>query len=231
MKAVLMITLASLAVIAAQPMEAPNKCGPPAVSSTTSITTTSATNTFTATTTSTVSTPSNSPSTTGFISSTTPSTTSYTSSTTSSTTIKPSSTTSSASPTATVIINSPGNKVDQSLCLQNVNQFRSQKGQGALRYDSRLEQLATYHSTFMFTTMNFTTWNANGTLGERLDKMGVQHGYADVDIGIGFSNATEAVDAWTTSSRHVAKFIDATINAMACAYVDDWWTVNVAAIN
>lgn len=130
----------------------------------------------------------------------------------------------------------PGEGLNKTTILRLVNKFRSTGGKcgdtfypaaPALTWNDQLEQAALVHSKDMQTRKYFNHYSPEGNnAGERIDAVGYRWMTFGENIGLGYKNENEVVEAWKQSPGHCKNMLNPKYKEMGVARVGQYWTQN-----
>ncbi len=124
--------------------------------------------------------------------------------------------------------------VNKELMLELVNAARKKGCQcgdtwypsaSAVVWNDKLELAAYKHSSEMYRSSNFTHVSADGSNGGvRLDAVGYTWTAYGENIGMGYQNENQVVDAWIKSPTHCKNMMNKDYKEMGVAKVGSYWT-------
>ncbi len=133
----------------------------------------------------------------------------------------------------------PPEGLNKTTILRLVNSFRSKGGKCGdtwyqpaplLTWNDLLEQAAMVHSKDMQARNYFNHFSPEGdNAGERIDKVGYQWMTFGENIGLGYKNEMEVVEAWKKSPGHCKNLLNPKYKEMGVARVGQYWTQNFAS--
>lgn len=127
----------------------------------------------------------------------------------------------------------PKTTLNKTLLLRLVNDIRSKGCQCGntyynaatpLTWNDQLEQAAAAHSNDMQTKRYFGHTSPNGdNAGERIDRAGYSWMAFGENIGMGYRNEAEVVQAWKESPSHCKNLMDKKFKEMGVARTEKYW--------
>lgn len=131
------------------------------------------------------------------------------------------------------------NSVNKTLMLQLVNEVRRKGCQcgdtyypsaGALTWNEQLEKAALGHSSDMQQKNYFSHTAPDGSnAGMRIEKTGYNWLTYGENIGMGYKNEKEVVEAWLQSPGHCKNLMNKSYKEMGVARVGAYWTQEFGA--
>ena len=129
--------------------------------------------------------------------------------------------------------------LNKTLILQLVNDVRKKGCQcgetfypaaGALTWNDLLEKAASGHSEDMYRNKYFSHTAPDGSnAGLRIERAGYSWMAYGENIGMGYKNEKEVVEAWTKSPGNCKNLMNARYKEMGVARVGSYWTQNFGA--